>query len=155
MDQRRKREANDDALLVNDLVEAKAVSGKWWDATITRVHEDGTFDMDVHDGYDTKWWRMPRKSVRAKKKRKRLGKDKERKQSAHEVFMETNFPKVMQGHVAAMRSANISEDRVKEVIRQYEDAMEHQRKYAREDAMKHQREAAPDSRTVHTTKHGN
>ena len=46
---------------------AKAVSGKWWPVTITRVHADGCFDVVVHDGQDTRWSRMPSINVRVKR----------------------------------------------------------------------------------------
>ena len=49
---------------VTQRVDAKAASGRWWPAVVTRVHPDGRMDVDVDDGRDTKWKRMPRSSIR-------------------------------------------------------------------------------------------
>ena len=35
------------------MVEAKAVLGKWWPATISRVHADGHVDVTVDDGRES------------------------------------------------------------------------------------------------------
>ena len=44
--------------------QAKAASGKWWPATITRVNPDGTFDVNVQDNTNTTWTQCPSGTVR-------------------------------------------------------------------------------------------
>ena len=45
-------------------VEAKAASGTWWSAVITKVYPEGSFDVDVQDGQGTKWPRMAKQHIR-------------------------------------------------------------------------------------------
>ena len=70
---------------VGKRVEAKASNGRWWPATIARVHADdgkhGTFDVIVGDGEGTEWTRMPARHLRAPEA------DEERKRAAAKLAL--------------------------------------------------------------------
>ena len=61
--------AEDHWLVVGTVVEAKATSGKWWEAIITRVRirpngNGARYDCLVQDGCGTMWPGMPRRNIR-------------------------------------------------------------------------------------------
>eukprot|EP00746_Dinoflagellata_sp_MGD_P147076 gnl/MRDRNA2_/MRDRNA2_79464_c0_seq1.p1 gnl/MRDRNA2_/MRDRNA2_79464_c0~~gnl/MRDRNA2_/MRDRNA2_79464_c0_seq1.p1 ORF type:complete len:495 (+),score=59.80 gnl/MRDRNA2_/MRDRNA2_79464_c0_seq1:79-1485(+) len=46
--------------------EGRAVDGAWWPLTVVGINPDGTLEAEVHDGYGSRWSRIPCCNIRGR-----------------------------------------------------------------------------------------